>query len=44
MKKIQCLKCGGEWIPRTEKPIKCPRCFSIMKSNKKRNPGKTKCK
>ncbi len=27
MKKFKCIKCGHEWIPRTEeKPKSCPAC------------------
>lgn len=41
MQKIQCLKCGETYIPRTEKPIRCARCsqkldrFEMIKSEKK---------
>lgn len=28
IKKIKCLRCGFEWIPRTETPKACPRCKS----------------
>lgn len=28
MKKCKCLRCGWEWLPRTEKPIMCPACKS----------------
>lgn len=24
--KFKCKKCGYDWFPRTEQPIKCPRC------------------
>lgn len=34
MKKIECDKCKNSWIPRTEKPIKCPRCFQPLKGKK----------
>ena len=23
---LKCVKCGHEWIPRTGKPVQCPRC------------------
>ena len=26
MNKYTCPKCDGEWIPRVEKPVLCPRC------------------
>jgi len=24
--KLKCEKCGHEWIPRVENPLKCPKC------------------
>jgi len=26
MKKEKCMKCGYEWVPRTENPKACPNC------------------
>jgi len=26
--KCRCERCGAEWIPRTDSPIKCARCGS----------------
>lgn len=26
--KFKCLRCGYEWIPRTPKPQRCPKCNS----------------
>lgn len=23
-----CLRCGDHWVPRTERPVKCPACKS----------------
>jgi len=30
--KMRCEKCGHEWIPRVENPLKCPRCGHIRGS------------
>ncbi len=35
----KCLRCGAAWTPRTEKPVQCPRCKSVL-WNKKREEGK----
>jgi predicted Zn-ribbon and HTH transcriptional regulator len=26
LKKKRCVKCGWEWIPRTDNPAECPAC------------------
>lgn len=31
LKKVTCASCGHTFVPRVEKPAKCPNCF-------KRNP------
>ncbi len=28
LQKVNCVKCGHEWIPRVKKPAKCPRCHT----------------
>jgi predicted RNA-binding Zn-ribbon protein involved in translation (DUF1610 family) len=31
MNKLECLKCGHEWLPRQDiKPLACPRCHSVQ--------------
>lgn len=35
MLKLKCIKCGHEWIARTEKPLKCPMCQSKNWDRKK---------
>jgi len=29
--KIKCTKCSHEWIPRVERPLKCPKCGNMLK-------------
>ncbi len=26
--RLHCLRCGHDWIPRTERPETCPKCHS----------------
>lgn len=33
-----CRRCGNRWIPRTQRPAKCPECGSA-KWDSKRRPG-----
>jgi len=28
MKTLRCLRCGREWVPRTDHPLTCPECRS----------------
>lgn len=35
MEKVKCKNCKKAWIPRTEKPVKCPRCFKPLEEPKR---------
>ncbi len=37
MKKVKCLKCGFEWIPRVEDPLQCPKCKRYDWNKEKKN-------
>lgn len=38
MNKIECKKCGHQWLPRVEKPIECPKCKAYLeKENGKKS-------
>ena len=43
MIKQYCKKCFHEWIPRTEKPQRCPRCgkWQQPKKSEKKNENKS---
>ncbi len=35
MIKLTCPECKHKWIPRVENPLKCPKCLSLLKKDKK---------
>ena len=43
LKKFKCQRCNAEWLPRSEKPIACPRCKSTY-WNKPRMKRESKLK
>lgn len=28
MKRLQCKRCGHQWVPRIDHPVTCPKCRS----------------
>jgi DNA-directed RNA polymerase subunit RPC12/RpoP len=40
LKKYKCQRCNAEWLPRSEKPIACPRCKSTYWNKERVRPPK----
>ena len=38
IQKLKCLRCGHEWVPRTDDVRQCPRCKSAFWNVPKKTP------